>query len=247
MSRYLVSATWDDAPHLGAKEKKELAASYPVYQRDARTKGVPQLGSGAIYPIGETEILVEPFDVPAYWPRGYGMDVGWNMTAAIFAAHDRETDVLYLIGEYARAQAEPSVHAAGIRARGEWLQGVIDPAARGRSQKDGSRLLQDYRDQGLRVNEALNAVEAGIYEVYQRLSTGRLKVFRTLQHWLGEYRIYRRDKKGAVVKEGDHLMDATRYLILSGIPLMTLMPNYLTKLGHKPGVQSEYDPIHGQR
>lgn len=246
MSRYLVSATWDDAPHLGAKEKAELVGAYPVYQRDARTKGVPQLGSGAIYPIGESEILVDPFDIPVYWPRGYGMDVGWNMNAAIFAAHDRETDVLYLTGEYMRGQAEPPVHAAAVRLRaGDWMNGVIDPAARGRGQKDGSQLLQAYRDQGLKLHEAMNAVEAGIYEVYQRLSTGRLKVFRTMQGWLGEYRIYRRDKKGAVVKEGDHAMDATRYLVLSGLPLMTIMPNYLAKLGHGGGVRHDYDPING--
>jgi hypothetical protein len=41
-------------------------------------------------------------------------------------------------------------------------------------------------------------------------------VFRTLQNWLSEYRLYRRDEKGRVVKDRDHLMDATRYLLMSG-------------------------------
>jgi hypothetical protein len=44
------------------------------------------------------------------------------------------------------------------------------------------------------------------------MSTGRLKVFRNLSAWLEEFRLYRRDEKGRVVKENDHIMDAMRYL-----------------------------------
>jgi hypothetical protein len=243
MSRFMVNATWDDAPHLTERQKEELKGSYPPYQRDARTKGIPQLGSGAIYPVGESEVLVDPFEIPAYWPRGYALDVGWNRTAALLAAHDREADCIYLTAEYYRSQAEPSVHAAGIRAWGDWLPGVVDPAARGRSQKDGEALLTQYRDLGLILTPANNAVESGLYECWQRLSTGRLKIFKTLQNWLAEYRLYRRDMKGAIVKENDHLMDAMRYLIMSCIPLMLVRKNYLASMTGKKGVQHEYDPF----
>ena len=154
MSKYLVTATWDDAPHLSQRQKDELFASIPPHQRDARTKGVPQLGSGAIYPVPEDDITCTPIELPAYWPRAYGLDVGWNRTAAVWAAIDRETQTTYLYGEYYRGQAEPSVHADAIRAHGDWVPGVIDPAARGRSQKDGSQLLQDYLDLGLMLTPA---------------------------------------------------------------------------------------------
>ena len=154
MSKYLVTATWDDAPHLTRRQKDELFASIPPHQRDARTKGVPQLGSGAIYPVPEDDITCTPIELPAYWPRAYGLDVGWNRTAAVWAAIDRETQTTYLYGEYYRGKAEPSVHADAIRAHGDWVPGVIDPAARGRSQKDGSQLLQDYLDLGLMLTPA---------------------------------------------------------------------------------------------
>ena len=62
-------------------------------------------------------------------------------------------------------------------------------------------------------------------EVWQRLSSGRLKVFDSLRNWLGEFRIYRRDEKGKVVKKNDHLMDATRYLCLSGLKIAEVMPD----------------------
>lgn len=213
MSKHTTMAGWDDVPHLTPETKKTLYESIPPYQRDARSKGIPQLGSGAIYPVPESEIVVTDFRIPNHWPKGYGFDVGWNKTAAIFGALDRETDTLYLYSEYYKGQAEPVIHATGIKARGDWIPGRIDPAARGRGQRDGEQLYQDYMDLGMDLGLAVNAVESGLFKVWQRLSTGRLRVFKSLENWLGEFRIYRRDEKGHIVKANDHLMDATRYLV----------------------------------
>ena len=211
-TKYVVMATWDDAPHLSDQAKKELWNSIPPFQRDARSKGIPQLGAGAIYPVPETDLLVDPFAIPIHWPRGYGMDVGWNCTAAVWGAHDRQNDVLYLTHEHRRSQAEPSVNVHGIKAPGDWIPGFIDPASRGRSQRDGEQLLNDYRNLGLKLQLADNGVESGLYSVWNRMSTGRLKVFKSMGNWLQEFRLYRRDEKGHVVKANDHEMDATRYL-----------------------------------
>jgi len=224
MSRSVVMATWSDVPHLSKKERDELWASIPPYQRDARSKGIPQLGAGAIYPVPESEIVVDDFKIPEFWPCVYGMDVGWQKTAAVWAAKDQQTDTVYLWSEYYRGSAEPVVHAAGIRARGDWIPGVIDSAARGRGQADGLKIFDMYRDLGLMLYNADKSVESGLYKVWERMSTGRLKVFRSLQNWLAEYRIYRRDEDGKVVKEFDHLMDSTRYLIMSGLNMAITKP-----------------------
>lgn len=223
-TKFVVMATWDDAPHLTEESKQQLYAALPPYQREARSKGVPQLGSGAIYAIAEQDVQYEDFEIPAHWPRVYGLDVGWNKTAAVWGAWDRETDVVYLYGEYYRGQAEPEVHTAGIKAKGSWIHGVIDPASRGRSQKDGTKLLDEYMNQGLLLQPADNAVEAGIYTVFTRLTTGKLKISKTLGNFWSEYRLYRRDEKGKVVKSMDHLMDAMRYLIASGLSYATCEP-----------------------
>ena len=74
------------------------------------------------------------------------------------------------------------------------------------------------------------------------MSQGRLKIFRTLQAWLAEYRLYRRDEHGDIVKENDHLMDATRYLVATLDQVMSVDPGHLMAMGKKPTVQSEYDP-----
>ena len=118
-TKFVVMATWDDAPHLDDAAKKELWNSIPPYQRDARSKGIPQLGAGAIYPVPESDLLVDPFTVPSHWPQGYGMDVGWNYTAAVWGAHDREHDCLYLTHGYKRSHAEPPIHVCAIRAPGD--------------------------------------------------------------------------------------------------------------------------------
>ena len=224
LGRAVVSCGWDDVPHLSEEAKAKLLSRLMPHQRDARTKGVPALGAGAIYPVPEGDIVVPDFAIPDFWPRAYGMDVGWNRTAVVWGAHDREADVVYLYAGHYRGQAEPSVHAAAVKARGEWMHGAIDPAARGRSQKDGGQLLQAYQDLGLNLTPADNGVESGIYEVWERMGSGRLKVFQSLGDWLNEYRIYRRDDKGQIVKKDDHLMDATRYLIKTGLSLARVKP-----------------------
>ena len=214
MSKKYRVATWDDAPHLSEDKKADLLASYPPHMRDARSKGRPQLGAGAIYPVPESEIVIEPFQIPPYWPKLYGMDVGWNRTAAIWGAIDNDAGVIVLYSEYYKGQAEPPIHAQGIKSRGTWIPGLIDPSARGRGQKDGAILFDDYMDLGLNLYLATNPVESGLLRVWEALSTQRLKVFSSLRSWLGEFRIYRRDDKGHVVKKNDHLMDATRYLVM---------------------------------
>jgi len=95
---------------------------------------------------------------------------------------------------------------------------LIDPAANGRSQIDGRQLLQIYRGLGLRLQMAENAREAGIYEVWTRLSTGKLKVFCSCRNWLDEFRIFERDENGKIINERKfRLMAATRYLFMGGM------------------------------
>jgi hypothetical protein len=247
VTRIVITSSWGEAPHLSDEAKEGLIGSYKPHERAARTQGIPQLGSGAIYPILESEIVVRPFTLPSHWKFVYGMDVGWNRTAALWLAYDSEARVGYLYSEHYRGSDEPSVHAQAIRSRGEWIPGVIDPAARGRSQVDGQSLLDIYRGLGLNLTKAVNAVESGIWEVHQMLSEGRLKVFDTLQNFLMEYRTYRRDEKGHVVKSNDHLMDTCRYLVISGLSQAVFRPRKDWGLGGVSSHAVDFDPYQGMR
>jgi hypothetical protein len=215
----MIRATWDDCPHLTDEAKAALLASLPPHQRDARSKGIPALGSGAIYPVPESEITIAPFQIPDWYQICAGMDVGWNWTAAVWIARNPDTGMAYIIDAYKAGQREPAIHAEAIRARGDWIPIAIDPASRGRGQADGTQLFETYCDLGLDLVKAVNAREDGIYRVWQKLSTGNLKVFSTCTTWFSEYRIYRRDEKGQIVKKDDHCLhpDTLLYVEIEGI------------------------------
>jgi phage terminase large subunit-like protein len=242
--KFLIQATWDDAPHLSEEDKAEILRELPPHQRDSRSKGIPSLGSGAIYPISEDDLLIDDFNFPAYWPRAYGFDFGWKNTAAVWGARNPENDTWYLYSCYKKGHSEPPVHAQAIKLRGEWIRGVCDPAGRISSQDDGTKLMDKYSDLGLRIQKADNAVEAGIFEVWKRMTSGRLKVFKSMQDWLAEFRIYRRDDKGKVIKDFDHYMDCTRYLMMSGKSVERIAP--LDVLAKNIGMfnqEDNYNPL----
>ena len=233
LGKFYITCNWDQVLHLDEATKKELWDSIPVHERDARAKGIPTIGSGKVYPVDIQELTVEPFEIPKFWPKGYALDVGWNKTAAVWAALDRDSDVLYLYSEHYQGMAEPAVHASAIKARGE-MTGFIDPAAQGKSQIDGEKLIQLYRNEGLKLALADNAREAGIYDVYQRMTSGRLKIFKTLINLLKELPFYRRDSNGLIVKKNDHALDCMRYIVRA-IPSLSYSNE---KSGHYTTTQS---------
>jgi hypothetical protein len=89
---------------------------------------------------------------------------------------------------------------------------------------DGRRVIDMYRDMGLDISEADNAVEAGILQVQRREGEGRLKIFSTCKNLIAERRIYRRGEDGKVVKQHDHALDAERYFIMSGLKRCVVDP-----------------------
>ncbi len=103
------------------------------------------------------------------------------------------------------------MHVEAIKLRGHWMNGVIDPAARGRPRRTANSYSSNTARTGCGLASRRTLSRPVSDEVWTRMVTGRFKWFRTCSKWLEEYRLYRRDDKGNVVKENDHLMDATRY------------------------------------
>jgi len=230
--RYVVRCSMYDAPHQSRENIEKLIASTPPFLRDARVHGIPALGAGAIYPVPESEFVIAPMPIPDHWKRCYGMDVG-SKTAAVWLAIDPDSDLIWAYAEYFKEREEPSIHTTGIKAKGEWIPGAIDPASRGRSQIDGQQLMQMYSDLGLHLTPAINAVEAGLYTVWELLSTGRLKVFSSCTYLLQEMRNYQRDEKGKVKKVDDHCVDACRYAIMTRDIAKTKLSSLRTRDPHR--------------
>jgi phage terminase large subunit-like protein len=230
--KWYVQAGWGDVPHLDEAAKKTLIGGWLPYQIKARTLGEPSLGQGAIYPIAEDDVLTDTVEIPASWRRAYAMDVGWNRTAVLWMAENPGNGNLVFYDEHYQGQGEPASHAAAVMARGDWIHGVMDPAALGSSQIDGQQMMELYGRMGLKLVPAVNAVEAGITDVWSLLVSGRLKAMRHLQNWRREFSRYHRDQHGKVVKRDDHLMDCTRYSVTSGRLVLGIPPVVSTSRPH---------------
>ena len=192
-----MNLTWDDAPHLTEEQKADMLSGYMPHEIDMRSKGLPTIGHGAIYPVREADITIPAFRIPDTWPRAYGLDVGYDHpTAVIWGAYNTREDVWYLYSEHKLSRAEPSIHADAIRSRGLWIPGVIDCHSNRHSEAGAIGLMEMYTRLGLNICSADNGpgtLEPSLLEVYQRLSSGRLKIFGHLSQWFEEFRIYRRD------------------------------------------------------
>ena len=217
--RYVLRLGWDGPiPHLTDQMKAEAKAEWPRHEWPARTQGIPVLSEGRIFPYDSEMFVVPPERLGPYWRRCYGFDPGWNYNGVVFVAHDTTRDVVRIYDEYLGRQAPAAVHAQVVNRRLPWARGVIDPAARNRSIEDGRRLIEIYREAKMDVVEAeRHTVESGIEEMAGRITSGRLEVSAHCVHWLREYGWYRRDKFGRPVKGDDHLMAATRYVVMSGL------------------------------
>lgn len=210
----VVQAGWDDAPWLTTEIKARLLEDTPEHLRDARSRGIPSMEGGSVFTTPLERVLVEPFTIPDNWPRMYGLDVGWNVTAAVWAALDPNTGIIYLYDEHYQGEQFPQHHAHAIKMRGDWIRGVIDPAAKGRSQRDGLQLMRDYKELGLKLLPADNSLEAGLHKMNELLSTGRLRMFSTLRNIQKEYMLYKRKLNGSIDPHcDDHALDCARYII----------------------------------
>jgi phage terminase large subunit-like protein len=235
-SRAYISGTWDEASHLNEDEKKRMISSYSPHERDARTKGIPSIGSGLIYPVREEQYVISPIQIPDHWPRCFGLDFGWHHpTAAVFLAHDQDNDVVYAYAEYSASHLTPQHHAYQlIRQGADWMPGAYDHAGEASNQSDGSNVVDLYREAGLRymVPADKRSVNKGIYTNLQRMENGKFKVFSTLHKFLTEIRMYARDENGKIKKGNDDLMDAWRYAMGTALPMARIKRHVEKKFPH---------------
>ena len=222
MSRHTTFMTIDDAEHYTPEERAAIIAAYPLHERDARARGIPVLGSGRVFPIAEEEISVEPFRLPAFWPRLGALDFGWDHpSAAVELAYDTETDVIFVTKCWRASQQSPAMQAITLKPWGDWLPWAW-PRDGHRETLEGAgiALARQYREHGLKMlgthaqfKDGSVSVEAGLMMMLDRMQTNRFKVFSTLNDWFEEFRLYHR-AEGRVVKLRDDLMSATRYGVM---------------------------------
>lgn len=162
-------------------------------------------------------MLIEPIRIPAHWGRVFGLDVDRGQLGAVWGAFDRATAVLYLYDEYRGLSTNLPVVADAILQRGSWIPGLIEMEGRKRTKAAGIALVTRLMDLRLQVMDAPTAdPEAATAAVTEMVSSGRLRVFNTMQNWTSEYRQYERLPDGSLPEDGNLLMGATGLVALLG-------------------------------
>lgn len=229
-SRWHCFIRWEDTLHLVKEEKDRMIAGMSPHEIEARTNGIEWAGSGLVYPVQESTIICNPFEIPDYWPRAYAIDFGWNHPAFLFMAHDRDNDVIYLYAEYSVPKRTPDGHAEALQTFGiDWIPAVYDPSGRGSQTGDGKKPIDLYISAGFKnLYPANNSKEEGILKTLQRMYSGQLKIFSTLVKTRAELGSYLRDESGIPYKVDDHFMDCMRYLVMSGVQV-AIPKNFASK------------------
>lgn len=218
---HVTNMTIDDAEHFTPEQRTQIIASYPAHEREARTKGIPSRGSGAVFPVPLDDILCDSFPIPDHWSQLCAIDFGWSHPAAgVKLAYNRDTDVIYVTATHRAKEQTPMMFVNAVKHWGAWLPwawphdghqsgGKFDA-------KDQAELAVIYREHGLKMHlthatfeSGGFSVEAGITDMLERMQTGRLYVFRELHDWQEEFLLYHR-KDGLIVKEHDDILSATR-------------------------------------
>lgn len=220
-----VRMTIEDAEHISPEQREKIIKSYPAHEREARTKGIPALGSGRVFPVPEEDLKVASTPELEAWldtlPAVAGIDFGWDHpSAGVEIRHDRDTDTVYVRRCARMREATPLMFAAQVKPWGEWIPWAWPHDGLQHDKGSGEQLAEQYRAQGLNMmderatfEDGTNGVEAGLMDMLDRMQTGRLKVLGHLEDWFQEFRLYHR-KNGVVVKERDDLMAASRYALM---------------------------------
>lgn len=225
-----VTATWDDAPHIrdDPVHREQLLAALPAHERDMRSRGIPQMGSGMVYPVNDEMLRVAAFEIPIWWPRICGIDYGGfeHPFAAVWLAWDRDNDIVYVYRTY-KGMGSLSIHTDALR-RGEchWIPvawphdvGMYDkrsgiPLAHILLDEYGLNMLpscfSNPPSPGQKEGQGGQGVEVGLMNMLTAMETGRFKVFEGCDDWFREKGLYHR-KDGKIVKRMDDVMDGSRY------------------------------------
>lgn len=207
----------DEAKHLKSEDIDRLLEGMSDSEKKARRHGVATIGAGKVFNFEESEYSIDPFDIPPYWRRIGGLDVGLtHPTGALMAAIDDDAKTIYITNEYRVSNKTAIDHAAHLKHWG--VRFMTDPHAFDRMIGTGTSTASIYADEGLELMKANNNVDASIAEIRKLIGSGRLYIFKTCQMLLKEMRTYRTKETGdgntKIVKVDDDLIDPMRYLLM---------------------------------
>jgi len=249
---FMKNVTWDDAPHMDEETKRIALASFPEHEKDARTKGIPMMGEGRIFPFPEEEYICQPFQIPDYFHEIIGIDFGWNHPAATSKiSYDADNDIVYVSKSTKKTKMDAAHHAEVIRGFGGGVSTGNIPTAwphdgMNTEKGKGTQLISNYKDKNLNLLSKSarykndtgggQSVEKIVMMVYERIEAGKFKVFSTETLFLEEMRNYHR-KDGKIIDKLDDCIKSAFYAIMM---LRFAAPKYSGNYGNNDYAMEAY-------
>lgn len=219
--------------HISVADRPGIIAAFPPHEREARSKGIPKLGSGRIYTTDDQHIVenVNPLSFPVWYRWIWGIDLGIaHPFAAVLLAWDSESgqDVIHLVAEVCVSDGTISTHVHEIKATERRIFGkyldipVAWPHDAGqRDRQDGRPFRELYKQWGLPMlsepatlpkltGREAYSVEGGVAEIILREQSGRWKVSAGMLNYLRERSTYHR-REGIINAIRNDVLDAARY------------------------------------
>lgn len=245
---YVQSASWDDCPHFSPEQIEQEESGYPEWQRKMRRHGLPVLGTGAVFDIGDEQITVPEVNPGHNWQvlRAIDWGVSHDPTVIITAYYNPDTDVYYLADcaylDKSTYDRSPQNVANVILESPYPYAPVIRP-------HDHPALSTQLRAYGVNVlvapavnppqtqlrvkranpeSRSAQDIQTGIDEMNYLFSEGRLKVSAQCVKWFNEKQTYQyqlNKNTGKTSRTGaDHAIDASRYAVMAlifnrGVPV----------------------------
>jgi hypothetical protein len=235
---------WDQCAHMTPSAQAAALALIPEHEHEMRRSGQPFMGSGMVYPVAESRLIVPNQDIMPHWKVLKGVDLGHtHPQTTVWMALDMDQDVLYLIRTESSRGGNASTHMTTINSMWPQVPTVFPPDLEGTEKGSGETTRDWYKKAGLTRSIAFqnpdgsNYVEPGIYALNERMQTDRFKVFEQGNDaFFREKRLYHRvvtpQGVAKLVKKHDDVMDGVRYTSQMIAKRGVMMGQHL----HKPRV-----------
>lgn len=214
----VITATWNDVPHLSEDEKRmlydEILRTTP-HLLQARTEGLPYIGGGMVFPVNPDRYTIEPIvSIPRHCLLINGLDVG-NTTFAVFAYYDpiKKKTTIYKELEFKNIVVPIKAQALRTASTAPY---VADTSMNAVNEVDQVQVKQHYIDAGLTLLHPNKKLKESIIEEFlQGLMMGTLEITRDCKILLKCLLTYHRNEQGDIKKKDnpdDHAIDASLYM-----------------------------------
>ena len=220
--------------HLTEEKVTNALKGMLPHELEMRVLGEPMQGSGLIFSYPQDQVMCNPIEIPDHWPRLAAIDFGGiseksHPSAAGWAAHDVDNDIIYIYDCVKLFANKPPDVAARIISRPQWIP-MVYPHDGEKTVAGGGTVAQEYRRYGVNMfhTHVTNPdpekpegkggikIEPQLVDMNARFADRRLRVFNTLPEIWEELRNFHTTKtaegKSKIVDRDDDLIAVIRYI-----------------------------------